>query len=236
MWSINIGKLASRCNTMNCSVCGKTFSSRYNLNRHTKQHQERSEEDMDIERSEDEMERDGGSQSRSEDETSEESESDDSTCQSKVPPYYRSLERKIKAKELAEEKGNRDAMAAWNYVLLLQFGLDDMHNIFSEKENEQCELNAIRKRVNSLMRLTEQISDSPLYMKIYDEKARLESHNYDEDEADKVAWFNRRFRIKKYLKQVIEEFQNNEKASPSEKEEEEEVEPDIETDNFTADQ
>ena len=58
---------------------------------------------MDTERSEDEMERDGGgNQPRSEDETSEESESDDSTCQSKVPPYYRSLERKIKAKELVK--------------------------------------------------------------------------------------------------------------------------------------
>ena len=199
-----------------------------------KQHQERSEEDMDTEQSEDDMERDSDSQSRSEDETNEESESDDSTCNRKVPPYYRHLERKWKAEEEAEEKGNRDAMSAWHYVLKLDFGGDE---IFSVKDNEQCELNVIRKRVNSLLRLAEVLSESPLYTKIHDEKTRLEGHNYDEDEADKVAWFNRRFRIKTYLKQVIEEFQNNEKASPSEKEEEEEEEePDIETYNFTADQ
>ena len=64
-----------------------------------------------------------------------------------------------------------------------------------------------REGVEELLEMADKIRESPVYRKIAEEQARLEDCEYDGKEANKAAWFNRKFLVKNYLRKIIKEFE-----------------------------
>ena len=171
---------------MECKICDKTFTSRFNLNRHIKQ-QHSMEQDY---QSEDDAEQ-----------SEEEGEKDT------VAPFYRKQERETKARVKSDEKDNRDAMQYWHYMLQDKFGKDVVKNLFLHKSEEPLVMKMTREGVEELLEMADKIRESPVYRKIAEEQARLEDCEYDGKEANKAAWFNRKFLVKNYLRKIIKEFE-----------------------------
>ena len=198
---------------MECKICDKTFSSRFNLNRHIKQ-QHSMEQDY---QSEDDAQVNASQQSDVDGENDTvapfyrnqsgagESSSDEEG--DKVAPFYRKQDRETKARVKSDEKDNRDAMQYCHYMLQDTFGKDVVKKLFVNKSDEPYVLKRTREGVGELLETADKIRDSPVYRKIAEEQVRLEDCEHDGKEALKAAWFNRRFLVKNYLRKIIKEFE-----------------------------
>ena len=117
------------------------------------------------------------------------------TDSKEVPPLFKKCVKIKKADN--EERRRRDlkAVGAWRYIMEKCFkGEDDP----TSSEIMQG-LYRIEASVYAYLTLADLIRSSGTYDLIDEEQTRLENRGYDEDEASKAAWFNRRFRIVKFL-------------------------------------
>ena len=206
---------------MECKICDKTFSSRFNLNRHIKQHHSmeqdyQSEDDAETEQddvSQQSSAEEGGEEDvapfyRKQSGTDESStEEEEEEGEKDIPPFFRKKYRETKARVRSDEKDNRDAMQYWHYMLQDTFGKDVVKKLFVNKSDEPYVLKRTREGVEELLKTADKIRDSPVYRKIAEEQERLENCEYDGKEALKAAWFNRRFLVKNYLRKIIKEFE-----------------------------
>ena len=94
---------------------------------------------------------------------------------------------------------------------------------FKNKCKQETEIKLVYRKVRFYQEIVKRIEASATYQLINDEKHELMNRGYDEEEATKVAWFNRRFRLKKYLNDVLCETDSlmYQECSPKEKEQEE---------------
>ena len=193
-------------NIMECTICGKRFCSRYSLNRHNKQLHKMEQDDYQSD--EEEEQEDDSQQSDDKEDDSQQSEDEtdqeDEEGEEKTAPFYRKGDRKTKGRVDVDEK---EAMQYWHYMLQDTFGKDVVKKLFVNKSDEPWVMKRTREGVEELLEIADKIRDSPVYRKIAEEQARLEDCEYDGKEANKAAWFNRKFLVKNYLRKIIKEFE-----------------------------
>ncbi len=103
----------------------------------------------------------------------------------------------------SEEVDDQKDDKAWDMILiesLPQLKYNNVQNLWKDEHLLQEVLKAIRKETKRVLDLAEAIESSNLYQAISDEQQRLEDNEYGEDEAEKMAWQNRRYLVIKLLK------------------------------------
>ena len=206
---------------MNCNYCEKTLASRQSLQRHVARLHKNEEinpreDDNDIDNNDQSMEiSDDDEQavkvSSDDDNDVDNNSTSESSSGGDPPPKPLTVTAPLFRKLFKEQKRERanaryqdyEGMDAWRYILDEAFGENVESTLFADKNKIMEELNLIRKTICSHKRLVRHITSSATYDLIDDEKDRLIKRGYDKEEGIKVAWFNRRFRVKNYLKKVL---------------------------------
>ena len=95
---------------------------------------------------------------------------------------------------------------AWRELLTLSYGHDSIADVLNDTDGDFKCFNKVRKELKNIKNLVDIIEESSIYEAIDKERSRLLDLDYDEDdEVDKMAWFNRRFAIRKYFKNIVQE-------------------------------
>ena len=133
---------------------------------------------------------------------------------SKHPPTTESESEEEKDNtsiQMDEDSGSKmdkqEAQAnAWRELLTRAYGADSAADVLNDIDGYFKCFNRVRDKLKNIKNLAGTIEESLIYKAIDKERSLLLDQNYDEDdEADKMAWSNRRFAIRKYFKNILQE-------------------------------
>jgi hypothetical protein len=119
-------------------------------------------------------------------------------------------------KQVTDEE-EKEERRSWLDLMELTF--DDISEVITDKTRDFVALQQLRKRPNAMEHLVDTIKQSDTYLAINDENAALSNRGYDEQEADMMAWYSRRFMIIPYLKTIIVQHQEQEEGEGEEEKE-----------------
>ena len=89
--------------------------------------------------------------------------------------------------------------------VIKSMNVDAVEDIYRDPEQFEIFLEGIRTHLGLLKRRSEGILDGKIVRQVRSEYDRLRKHGYSSEEAEEVAWFNRRFLFKKLLNDSEEE-------------------------------
>ena len=128
------------------------------------------------------------------------------------------------------ESGDDDKNAeVWNQVMWQVADIGG-HDLFTEDGTNfvtKKTVKQIRNYVEDIVTFAHDIENSDIYVAIQDEKSWLEDKHYSEEEAEAVAWKNRKYLIKQ---KVIEPFKEEVQRNHCERNSEVDDEDDASTD------
>jgi hypothetical protein len=103
-----------------------------------------------------------------------------------------------------DSEDEEEQKEAWLSLMHMVFG-DHIEIITKDTSRDFMALNRLRARLNAMDRTVELIQQSAPYQAIEKEKDMLLERKYDEDEADQMAWLNRRYLVVNYLSDIIQD-------------------------------
>lgn len=110
--------------------------------------------------------------------------------------------------EIADEK-NEEELAVWSQIIHLLVCKDKEDVDIETEDGALCKkklFKLIRNGAEDLVELIDQLRATKVYSRIHEEKRRLEKNKYEEDEAVRSAWKNRKYMI---MKNIVEPYLNS---------------------------
>jgi hypothetical protein len=102
-----------------------------------------------------------------------------------------------------EDEDEQDDDYVWDRIMSEVLDSEGGPNSFKKEEGEKFDTKKLTKAIGNLVEdyieFAGQIQDTDVYSEIDKEKQRLIENGYEEEEACKAAWNNRKYLVKKYM-------------------------------------